>query len=362
MQTQIDTAKTEAFVERLFGATLGAVEVLTTYVGDRLGLYAALAGSPATAPDLAAATGIDPRYAREWLEAQAAAGQLEVDDVGARPDERRYTLPPEHAEALTDPESPFSIAPLPRAIVSCAKVLPELLTAFRTGGGVPWSAYGDDGIEAQGDFNRPWLVRQFGTEYLPSIPDVHERLSSPQPAKVVDAACGVGWAAISIAKAYPNVIVEGFDVDDASIALARRFADEAGVADRVTFEVADASRLPEGRYDLAVVIEAIHDMSAPVDVLAAIRRSLTPGGVAIVADERTAETFTAPADEIERFLYGVSVLMCLPAGMADAPSAATGTVMRPATFRRYAADAGFAGVDVLEQIEHPFLRFYRVNP
>jgi SAM-dependent methyltransferase len=171
----------------------------------------------------------------------------------------------------------------------------------------------------------------------------------------------VGWAGISIAKAYPNVSVVGLDPDDSSIALARRFAAENEVSGRTTFEVHDASKpLPGGPFDLVIVVEAVHDMSRPVEVLRSIRESLAPGGTVIVADEKVGETFTAPGDEIERFMYGVSVLMCLPAGMSEQPSVGTGTVMRPDTFRRYATEAGFSRVEVLDQIDHPMLRFYRL--
>jgi 2-polyprenyl-3-methyl-5-hydroxy-6-metoxy-1,4-benzoquinol methylase len=365
MTTQeIDTAQTEAFVERLFGATLGAIDVMSVYLGDRLGLYHSLAkDGPATPPELAKRAGIHPRYAREWLEQQAVSEVIEVDDASKSEDERKYTLPAAHAEALIDPESPFSIAPLARAFASIGVVLPKLLEAYRTGGGVAWADYGADGIEAQGDFNRPWLVHQFGTEFLPAVPDVHARLQADPPARVADVACGVGWAGISIAKAYPKVRVDGFDFDTPSIALAQGFARDSAVADRVSFRVRDAADpAAEGAYDLAVVIEAIHDMSRPVEALTAIRKMLAPGGTAIIADERVEDQFTTPGNEVERLLYGASVLICLPASMAEQPSAATGTVIRPSTMRRYASEAGFSNLEVLEQIEHPFLRFYRLTP
>ena len=121
-------------------------------------------------------------------------------------------------------DSPYSIAPLARSLVACAKVMPQLMEAYRTGGGVAWSDYGADMIEAQGDFNRPWLVGSFGTELLPAIPDIHERLVADPPANVADVACGVGWAAIAIARVYPNVRVDGFDLDESSTALARQNA------------------------------------------------------------------------------------------------------------------------------------------
>ncbi|MGH2466437.1 MAG: SAM-dependent methyltransferase, partial [Candidatus Limnocylindrales bacterium] len=256
----------EAFVGRLFEASIGMFDIMSVYVGDRLGLYRALsAGGASTTGELARVAGIDERYAREWLEQQAATAILDVDDVSAPADRRRYTLPDAHAEALLDPESPYSIAPLGRAAVACAKAIPPLLDAFRTGGGVDWAAYGADMIESQGDFNRPWLVGSFGNEILPAIRPIHERLIADPPARVADVACGVGWAAIAIARAYPHVTVDGFDLDASSIDLARANAAEAGVADRVTFAVRDAADpAAAGLYDLAVVIEAIHDLSRPV--------------------------------------------------------------------------------------------------
>jgi 2-polyprenyl-3-methyl-5-hydroxy-6-metoxy-1,4-benzoquinol methylase len=245
--------------------------------------------------------------------------------------------------------------------VAASRVTAPLLDAFRSGGGVAWEAYGQDGVEAQGDFNRPWIRASLGTEYLPSIADVHERLSA-SGARVADIACGVGWAAISIAQAYPEVRADGFDPDAASIALASTHAAEAGVDDRVTFHARDAGDPTlEGSYDLAIVVEAIHDMSRPVEVLRSIRRILAQGGALIVADERTEDAFTAPAPDLERIFYGYSVLSCLPSAMDDQLSAATGTVMRRSTFETYARDAGFAQVTVLP-IEHDLLRFYRLDP
>jgi 2-polyprenyl-3-methyl-5-hydroxy-6-metoxy-1,4-benzoquinol methylase len=352
----------EELVERLFSAGLGMAEVLTVYLGDTLGLYRALERAGTVSPsELAKETGIFERYAREWLEQQAAAGILAVDDVTAEADERRYLLPPGHIEPLLDPDSPYSIAPLCKSFVAVSGAMPALVDAFRSGGLVPWSAYGRDMVEAQGDFNRPWLVGSLGTEYLPSIPDLHARLSSEPGAKVADVACGVGWAAIALAKAYPDITVDGFDLDEPSIEIASRNAQEAGVADRVRFEARDgAAPGSKGIYDLAIVVEAIHDLSQPVSVLSGVREMLKPGGTVIVADERTEDSFAAPASETERLFYAYSVLCCLPAAMEDETSAGTGTVMRRSTFERYAKDAGFDEVAVLP-IEHDFLRFYRLD-
>ncbi len=362
---ELDTAAadpTEAFVGELFTGGLGGFELLAIYAGDRLGLYRLLGDRRRLTPaELAATGGIHERYAREWLEQQAAAGVLEVDDAGVPASDRRYSLPAAHAEALAKPDSPFSIAPLARALVATAQALPQLLEAYRSGRGVAWSAFGDDMIESQGDFNRPWLVGQFGTEILPGIPDVHERLSADPPARVVDVACGVGWSAITLATAYPKVTVDAFDPDEHAVEIGRRLAAQHGVGDRVTYHVRDGATIgSEGPYDLALVIEAIHDLARPVENLAAIRSALKPGASLLVADERVGDEFTAPADEIDRFMYAVSLTVCLPASLAEEPSAATGAVMRAGKLGGYARKAGFTDVEVLP-FEPGFLRFYRLT-
>lgn len=349
----------DGFVERLFASALGTMDVFTVYLGDRLNLYRILAEhGPLTAGELAERAGMYARYAREWLEQQAATAILEVDDPAKPEEERRFSLPAGHAEALIDPESPYAMAAICRSLAALGGVLPKLVNAYRTGEGV--AVEGPDAVEAQGDFNRPWLVSSFATEYLPLIPDVHEKLNAG--GRVADIACGVGWAAVAIARGYPATTVDGFDMDEPAIALARSIAQEAGVADRVTFEACDAADPSlSGQYDLAVIVEALHDMSRPVDVLASVRRLLAPGGTLILADERVADAFYAPADETERLFYGYSVLDCLPTGMVSKPSAETGTVMRRPTLEGYAKEAGFSAVAVLP-IEHDFLRFYRLDP
>ncbi|MBA2718293.1 MAG: class I SAM-dependent methyltransferase [Chloroflexi bacterium] len=354
----------DALVGRLFDASIGMFEVMSVYVGDRLGLYRALRdGGPATAAELAARAGIDERYAREWLEQQAVADLLDVDDTSAAADRRRYVLPDAYADALLDLDSPLSMAPLARSVVACAKVLPVLLDAYRSGGGVDWADYGPDMIEAQGDFNRPWLVNSFGQDILPAIPAVHEKLGAAAGARVADVACGVGWAAIAIAKAYPGAKVDGFDLDRSSIVLATANAERAGVADRVTFAVRDAADpAAAGQYDVAVVIEAIHDLSRPVEVLGAIRGMLKPDGVALIADERTEDVFTAPGSETERIYYGFSLFTCLPAAMTERPTAATGTAMRADTMRSYAEAASFGGFERLDEPALDMLRFYLLTP
>jgi ubiquinone/menaquinone biosynthesis C-methylase UbiE len=247
-------------------------------------------------------------------------------------------------------------------MVGIVRPIPAVLEAFRSGGGVPYAAFDADFCEGQGEMNRAQFVNLLGSEWLPAVPEVHARLGDDPPARVADVACGTGWSSLALAAAYPKVRVDGFDLDGYSIELARRNLAGTDLADRVSFEVRDAADpVSQGGYDLVTVFEAIHDMSAPVDALRAMRGLLVEGGSVIVADERVADSFTAPGDEVERLMYGWSVLHCLPVGMAEQPSAATGTAMRPDTLREYARAAGFRDVEVLP-IENDFWRFYRLRP
>jgi 2-polyprenyl-3-methyl-5-hydroxy-6-metoxy-1,4-benzoquinol methylase len=351
----------DALVQRLFEATLGAFDLLAVYLGSRLGLYRALTDGAATPSELAERTGTNERYVREWLEQQATSGILDVDDPTAEAGRRRYSLPDGHDEALLDETSLNFIAPIAKLVAACTAPLDTLLEAFRTGEGIPYALYGDDLHDGQAEFTRPMFEAQLGSEWLPAIADVDARLKADPPARVADVACGQGFSTIAIARAYPKVHVDGIDSDEASIAAAERHLAGSGVEDRVSFHHRDAAQVEGARYDLVYIHEALHDMSYPVDVLRACRELLSEGGSVVVGDERVADAFTAPGDDLERFYYGFSVLHCLPVGMVGEGAAGTGTVMRADTVRRYAKDAGFGGFEVLP-IENDFYRFYRLTP
>lgn len=358
--TEAPPAQTGELVERLFGAAVGTLELASVHIGGRLGLYRALAdGGRATPGDLAARTGTVERYAREWLEQQAVAGFLSVDDPAADAHVRRYSLPAAYRAVFVDSESLSFLTPLATLVIGVCMPMEALLHAYRVGGGVPFEAY--DIHEAIGEINRPQFANLMA-EWLAAVPEVDERLRAQPPARVADLGCGTAWSSIAIARAYPEVTVDALDVDAESIATARRNVADAEMADRIRPAVHDASN-PElgGPYDLVTIFEALHDMNHPVEALRAARNSLTDGGSVLIADERVAERFTAPGDEIERLNYGFSVLHCLAVGLLDEDSAGTGTAMRPDAVRAYAAEAGFGRVEVLP-IEHDFWRFYRLLP
>jgi SAM-dependent methyltransferase len=353
----------DALVERLFGAALGAFDLMGVYLGDRLGLYEAMAGAGSlTAAELADRAGVAERYAREWLEQQAMARILVVSDEAAADADRRYELPPGHIEALTEPSSLAFIAPVAQMVIACARPLPALTDVYRTGAGLPFADYGEDLIDSQARFTGPMFDQLLASEWLGAVPSLKERLTSDPPARVADIACGEGRSSLAIARGYPKVTVDGLDLDEASIRKAEANLAGSGLEDRVRFHCRDAAdpRLA-GSYDLVFIFESLHDMSYPVDVLGAARALLAEGGCVVVGDERVADRFSLDAGDVERFFYGCSITHCLPVGMIGPEPAGTGTVMRTDTVRRYAAAALLANFEVLS-IENDFYRFYKLTP
>jgi 2-polyprenyl-3-methyl-5-hydroxy-6-metoxy-1,4-benzoquinol methylase len=353
-----DVDRTEALSERLFANAVGALELYTIYLGERLGLYRALAeNGAANSTQLAARTGTTERYVREWLEHHAASELLVVDDPRAEPLDRRYWLPPEHIPILANPDDVRYEAYIGVDIVRGGRWLPQLVEAFRVGNAPPPLPWEPEGRE---EANRALFLNLLGTEWLPAIVDVDARLRRDPPARVLDVACGTGWASIAMAQAYPKINADGVDLDHDAISAARRNAERAGLSDRVRFSVTDAADLGgAGRYDLVTIFEALHDMSRPIDALRAARQMLSDDGTLLVADGLVADEFTVPATPLERIAYGWSVVSCLPGAMGDPKTAATGAVMRPSVLRQYALQAGFSEIEVLP-IHTDYWRFYRL--
>ena len=354
-------AERDAFAEKLFRSALGYFDIFSIHLGGTLGLYRALEGAgPMTPAELAERAGIAERYAREWLEQQATTGILTAE-IGAD-GTNRFRLPAGHAEVLLDGDSLSFMGASVTQLMALRGVFDHVVEAFRTGAGIPYEAYGADGVEGQGASNRPIFLTTLPNDWLPAIPDVHARLSSDRPAQIVDVGCGTGWSSIAMARAYPTATVDGFDPDEGSVERARRNAEDAGLSDRVRFHTKDASALTVDRpAAFATAFECIHDMARPIEVLGAVRTALDDEGAMLVVDERTKDTFSGEPDEREAYFYGWSVFDCLPAGMFEQPSAGTGTAMRPETLKGYASEAGFTGFEVLP-IEHDMFRLYLLRP
>ncbi|MGH9023283.1 MAG: class I SAM-dependent methyltransferase [Acidimicrobiia bacterium] len=355
-----DEATRDALAGRLFSACIGALDLVHVYVGDRLGLYRVLAERPpCSSAELASAAGIHERYAREWLEHQAVAGIITVDAADSG-ESRRFSMSAGHAEVLLDEESLSYLTPLALGVVGVARAAPEVIEAFRTGHGVPYSAYGDDVRGFISRINRPMFQNLLGQEWFPAVPGLVERLEADPPARVADVGCGTGWSSVAIARAFPKVSVTGLDLDHASIAEARANASGAGVADRTVFEVRDASDPGlAGRFDLVCAFETLHDMCDPLGALRAMRARRSETGTVLVVDERVADEFTVDVEEGERFQWGWSALHCLPCAMTDPPAAGIGTILRAPVLADLARQAGFAAVEVLP-VENDFWRFYRL--
>lgn len=354
-----DETEVEAFVERVFASVLATQEIQAAYIGDRLGWYQALADQALTAPELAARTSTSERYAREWLEHQTVAGWLTCDNPEAGPTQRRFTLPPAHAEALVRPDSLAHVGAFARFIGGLGKNMDALVDAYRNDTGLSWETMGEDAREGQAGANRPMFVNQLGQEYLASIPDIDAVLR--KGGRVADVGAGYGWSSIGVATAYPRTRVDAFDIDEPSIESARRNIAETGLGDRVTATAVDVADLPvEEPYDLVMALECIHDLPDPVSVLKAMHRLAGDDGAVIVMDERVGDEFTGEGNQVERLLYGFSITCCLPDSKAFQGSVATGTVMRRSTLEGYALDAGFTSVETLP-IENDFFRFYRLR-
>ncbi len=344
---------------RIFSEGVGAFHLGTVYIGLKHGLFAQLVTEgPLTAEELADRTSLDRWYVREWLQAETIAGLLLTDDGDLSA--AHFTVAPGVREVLVDETGPAYLGGLPLAVRAGFAAMPQLISAIRTGAGVPYASYGADAVAAQAALNRPAFVNQLVPDWIPQIPDVAAALADrSRPMRVADVGCGLGWAAIELAKSYPRLRVDGFDTDEESITRARRNAVAEGVSDRVTFDVVDASSgYGDRRYDLILFFECVHDMAYPVTVIAQARAALAAGGTVIVMDERVDETPT-PGDPVQTFFATASVLWCLPQSRVEPDSEAVGTVMPASQFRRIAQRAGWSDIEILP-IDHPFWRFYRL--
>lgn len=334
----IDEAKVEAIVGQIVSEVGATVNAALVVIGDRLGLWRAMAdGRPVTAAALAARTATNERYVQEWLSAQAASGYVTYD-----PDGERFTLPAEHALALADETSPVFLAGAFQSATAVLKAQDALTDRFRTGAGFAWHQHDDglfDGCERHfGTLYRSQLVQ----DWLPALDGVVDRLTAG--ARVADVGCGHGASTVLMAKAFPAATFVGYDVHEASVATARTRAQSAGVDDRVSFEVASAARIPGSGFDLVTVFDALHDMGDPVAATTRLRESLAPDGVCMVVEPAAADDLAGNLHPVGRFAYAMSTMVCTPASLAQEGRRALGTQAGPARITQVLHRAGFSRV------------------
>ena len=334
----VDADKLQQFVFRAVDEVGTALNAALVVMGDKLGLYRALAGAGPLAPgDLAQRTGTAERYVREWLNAQAASGYVEYD-----PDTGRYTLPPEQAVALTDPDSPAYLAGFFQIALGSVLDSPRITEAARTGAGLGWHEHGSDVHEGCDRFFRPGYNASLVSAWLPALDGVISKLQ--QGALVADVGCGHGSSTILMARAFPNSVFTGSDYHDGSVETARRRAQEAGVTERVSFEVAPAAAFPGRDYDLVTMFDCLHDMGDPVAAARHVRETLKPDGTWMIVEPNADDRVEGNFNPVGRAYYAFSTLLCTPASLsqpgavalgAQAGEARIGDVVRAAGFTRF---------------------------
>jgi 2-polyprenyl-3-methyl-5-hydroxy-6-metoxy-1,4-benzoquinol methylase len=339
MATQtIDEAKVEAFLGQVLAEAGAALNATLIRIGDELGLYRAMADAqPVSAATLARRTDTHERYVREWLNAQAAGGFVTYD-----PGTDRYTLPAEHAVALADEASPFAMAGLFQSVTAAIRAEERVTDAFRTGGGVGWHEHHHGlfhGVERVfGAAYRTHLV----AEWIPALEGVEEKLIAG--ARVADVGCGHGLSTILLAEAFPRSRFEGYDVHAESIEVARRRAEEAGVADRVRFEVAAADAYPRRGYDLVTVFDALHDMGDPAGAARHIHSTLDPDGTWMIVEPSAGDRIEDNFHPLGRLRYGFSTLVCTPGSLSQEGRAGLGTLAGAARLSEIVRGARFGTV------------------
>lgn len=307
-----DPARLERFIEKAMADFGGAISAAMVVIGDRLGLYKAMAGSsPMNSIELASHTGTHERYIREWLVNQAAGGYLEYDSATGK-----YSLPPEHAAALAEDQSPYFVVGGFQLITAMLKADERISDAFKTGAGMFWGEHHHDLFEGTERFFKPGYSAHLIAEWIPSLDGIQKKLE--KGALVADIGCGHGASTIIMAKAFPKSVFYGFDNHAPSIVHARKQAFQDGLAGRVHFDIAGATNFPNaGGYDFITFFDCLHDLGDPAGSLMRARETLKPEGSIMIVEPMAAETVEGNLNPIGRVYSGASVLCCTPNAIAS---------------------------------------------
>jgi 2-polyprenyl-3-methyl-5-hydroxy-6-metoxy-1,4-benzoquinol methylase len=333
-QATLDQNKVQEFLGKAISDVAATFHAGLVLIGDKLGLYRAMAGAgPLTPAELAKRTGARERYVREWLSAQAAGGYVTYDPASGR-----FTLPPEHAFLLLDADLPGAF----QLSVGSVRDEPKIADAFRTGAGVGWHEHDPGVYEGCERFFRPGYAMNLVGQWIPALDGVKARLEAG--GRVADVGCGHGASTIIMAQAFPRAIIKGFDYHPASIEAARRAADTAGMGDRVSFEVTAAKAYPGTGYDLVTFFDCLHDMGDPVGAARHVRESLAPGGTWMLVEPLANDRLEDNFNPVGRLYYAASTLLCTPASLSQEVGLALGAQAGEKRLREVLTEAGFTRI------------------
>jgi len=334
LQATLDQTKVEQFFGKVVQDVAATLHAGLVLIGDKLGLYRAMADAgPLSPADLAHRTGTRERYVREWLSAQAAGGYVSYD-----PATGRFALPAEHAFLLLDADLPGAF----QLGVGSVRDEPKIADAFRTGAGVGWHEHDPGVYEGCERFFRPGYAMHLVGEWIPALDGMKARLESG--GRVADVGCGHGASTIIMARAFPRATFTGFDYHPASVEWARRAADEAGMADRASFEVASAKEYPGTGYDLVTFFDCLHDMGDPVGAARHVRASLAPDGAWMLVEPFAGDRLEDNLNPVGRLYYSASTLLCTPASLSQEVGLALGAQAGEKRLRGVLTEAGFSRV------------------
>lgn len=349
----IDSEKVQAFVGKVLNDSSATFATMLAALGDRLGLFKALAtGGAATSTELASRAGIDERYAREWLGGMTNAGYLLHDTETGR-----FTLPAAHVAALAEEGGPFFFGGAYQMLLALGTIYDPLTEAFRHGGGVPQASYDARFFEGMERFTAGWFNNSLLQQWMPALPDVRARLE--RGTALADIGCGRGRALVRLAEVFANSQFVGYDVLPSNIEAAQACAARAGVADRVRFEVRDVAAALPRTFDVVTTFDVVHDAADPLGLLRSIRESLKPGGIYVCLDMNCSEHLEDNNGPIGALFHGISTLYCMTTSLANG-GAGLGTLgLHERRLREYASVAGFGAVRLAFQ--DPFNKLYELR-
>jgi len=345
--------KLNAFVGQFVGDLGAAVHAGMVVIGEKLGLYKALAPGAMTSAELAAKTGTDERYVREWLASQAAGGYVTYDDAT-----KKFSLTEEQAFTLANEDSPAYLPGAFELALGSLAAVPRMAEAFRTGAGMGWHEHAEGVFHGCEKFFRPGYAANLVSSWIPALQGVKEKLEAG--ARVADVGCGKGASTLLMAAAFPKSKFVGFDYHDKSIEGARESAKRAGVADRVSFEIAKAKEYPGTGYDFVAVFDCLHDMGDPVGAAAHVRQSLAPDGTWMIVEPFANDDLKNNLNPVGRVYYGFSTLLCTPSSRSQEVGLCLGAQAGEAKIRDVVTSAGFR--HFRRATETPFNIIYEARP